>query len=118
MESSSNICSCLEIFKGSTLLLVRTNPIDSHYRSFFQGTKREFEVQVQGKFKRVPDGEIYVGAEATAKMEIGILTRSVCRILLNFVGTMVNDLHYSFGDNPTDKLCESPHLVGNECLIK
>ena len=52
-----------EIFKGTALLLVRTNPIDSHYRVFFHGTKREFEVQVQGKFKRQPDGEIYVGAE-------------------------------------------------------
>ena len=43
-----------EIFKGVTLLLVRTNPLDGHYSNFFDGTKREFEVQVQGKFKRVP----------------------------------------------------------------
>ena len=100
-----------EIFKGVTLLLVRTNPLDGHYSNFFDGTKREFEVQVQGKFKRVPEGEIYVGAEATQKMELGIITRSACRILLNFVATMVNDSHYSFGDFPTDKLCENPHLV-------
>ena len=100
-----------EIFKGVTLLLVRTAPMDTHYRNFFEGTKREFEVQVQGKFKRAPEGEIYVGAEATQKMELGIITRSACRILLNFVATMVNDSHYSFGDLSTDKLCESPHLV-------
>ena len=72
-----------EIFKGVTLLLVRTTPMDDHYRNFFDGTKREFEVQVQGKFKRAPEGEIYVGAEATHKMELGIITRSACRILLS-----------------------------------
>jgi phage tail tube protein FII len=91
--------------------LLRTNPIDSHYRSFFQGTKRQFEVQVQGKFKRKPTGEIYVGADITKKMELGILTRSMCRMVLKFVGTMVNDLHYSFGDSPNAKDAESPHLV-------
>ena len=100
-----------ELFKGTCLLLLRTNPIDSHYRNFFQGTKRQFEVQVQGKFKRKPTGEIYVGADITKKMELGILTRSMCRMVLKFVGTMVNDLHYSFGDTPNSKDAEMPHLV-------
>ena len=100
-----------DIFKGVTLLMVRTNPIDSVYEQFFSGTKREFEVQVQGRFKRIPEGEVFVGAEAQAKMELGIITKSMCRMVLNFVGTMVNDLHYSFGDHASDKLCESPHLV-------
>ena len=58
-----------EIFKGVTLLLVRTAPMDTHYRDFFEGTKREFEVQVQGKFKRAPEVK-FVGAEATQKMEL------------------------------------------------
>jgi len=31
-----------------------------------------FEVQVQGKFKKLPTGEIYVGAESTKKMELGM----------------------------------------------
>jgi len=125
-----------ELFRGVCLLLLRTEPMDSHYRAFFHGTKRQFEVQVQGRFKRQPTGEIYVGAgiyillarillstnssqisaphtitftirfvtiDITKKMEMGMLTRSMCRMALKFVGTMVNDLHYSFGDVPNSK---------------
>eukprot|EP01041_Mallomonas_annulata_P006775 gene6775-13729_t len=99
-----------DIFKGSALLLVRTNPIDMHYRSFFEG-KATFEVQVQGKFKRVPTGEIFVGADVTNKIELGIITRSFCRAILSFVGTMAQEIHYSFGDNPNAVNYEIPHLV-------
>ncbi len=68
-------------------------------------------MQVQGKFKRMPVGEIYVGADVTNKMELGIITRSFSRAVLKFVGTMVNDLHYSFGDFPNESGFEKPHLV-------
>jgi hypothetical protein len=77
--------------------------------SFF---RRQFEVQVQGKFKREPQGEIYVGAEASNKMELGILTRSIGKAAMKFCSTMVDDLHWSYGDtqenNPDYEL---PHVV-------
>jgi hypothetical protein len=59
----------------------------------------------------MPVGEIYVGADVTNKMELGIITRSFSRAILKFVGTMVNDLHYSFGDFPDVPGFEKPHLV-------
>jgi hypothetical protein len=59
----------------------------------------------------MPVGEIYVGADVTNKMELGIITRSFSRAILKFVGTMVNDLHYSFGDFPDTPGFEKPHLV-------
>jgi hypothetical protein len=68
-------------------------------------------VQVQGKFKRVPIGEVYCGAEASTKMELGIITRSISKAVCNFAGTMIDDLHYSFGDSSTTPNHQIPHLV-------
>lgn len=73
-----------------------------HFSEFFVGTKRRFELQVQGKFKHIPTGDIYVGADITTKMELGIITGSVCRMLLKFIQGIVSDLHYSFGDHQSD----------------
>lgn len=66
---------------------------------------------MQGKFKREPQGEIYVGAEASNKMELGILTRSISKAALSFCGTMVNDLHHSFGTAQDKPDFELPHVV-------
>lgn len=101
-----------ELFKGHAMIMVRTHPLDDHFREFFDdGKKRTFEVQVQGNFKRMPVGEIYVGADVTNKMELGIITRSFSRAILKFVNTMVNNLHYSFGDFPDAVGFEKPHIV-------
>lgn len=74
--------------------------------------RRLFEVQVQGKFKRLPNGEVYVGAEATSKMELGILTRSISLAAMKLCSTMVTDMHYSFGDSPSSPAYQLPHVVG------
>ena len=99
-----------EIFKGVVMLAIRTDPIDHQYQSFFQG-KKLFEVQVQGKFKRLPRGEFYVGMEATNKMELGIIAKSVSKGVIQFCGTMINGLQQSFGDNQADRDFQYPHLV-------
>ena len=70
-----------------------------------------FEVQVQGRFKRQPVGEIFCGAEASSKMELGMITRGISKAACNFAGTMVNDLHYSFGDSPSQANYQVPHIV-------
>ena len=44
-------------------------------------------------------------------MELGILTRSFCRVILQFVSTMVHDIHYSFGEPSSKENCEIAHLV-------
>lgn len=73
--------------------------------------RRQFEVQVQGKFKRLPIGEIFVGAETNVKVDMGLLTKSITKAALKFCGTMVNDLHYSFGDDQSDPNHQLPHIV-------
>lgn len=91
-----------DLFKGTTLILLRTDPVDATYSDFFCG-KRQFEVQVQGKFKHLPAGDIYVGAETTCKMELGIMSRVTAKTFLAFTKSMVSDLHYSFGDDPHEE---------------
>ena len=98
-----------EFFKGVAMIFVDSDPVDEIYAPFFQKS-RQFEVQVQGKFKRLPAGEIYVGSEAVNKMELGFMTRSFSKAMLSFAGSMVKNLHYSFGD-PPGKDYEIPHLV-------
>jgi hypothetical protein len=68
-------------------------------------------MQIQGQFKRIPKGELYVGADITTKMELGMLSGPVCRMMLKFIKSIVNDLHYSFGDSVDDPDRESAHLV-------
>lgn len=66
---------------------------------------------MQGSFKTVPKGAVYVGADAENKLELGLLTRSFCRVILQFVMTMVRNLHYSFGETPQGNDYEISHIV-------
>ena len=56
---------------------------------------------MQGKFKRNPNGELFTGAESTKKMELGLITRGISKAAMSFLSSMVADLHYSFGDPPS-----------------
>jgi len=100
-----------DLFKGTMLLIVRTDPIDKIYEDFFDTKKVCYEVQVQGKFLRIPEGDIYVGAETAHKLELGILTKAMCRTVLKFTSSMVNDLHWSFGTDQKKAHFEMPHMV-------
>ena len=93
------------------MFFIRTHHMDPHTEVFFTG-KRTFEIQVQGKFKRQPVGEIYVGGASTEKMELGIINRAICNTLTKFTSAMVPCFHFSFGDPETHPLCEFPHAVG------
>ena len=66
-------------------------------------------MQVQGKFKKVPEGELFMGAEITRKMELGLFTKGICSSILQIVRAVNPYLHHSFGDN---KDFELPHIVG------
>ena len=99
-----------EIFKGHVLLILRTNPPDPHFKQLFEGKKRMFELQVQGKFKRLPQGEIVVGGESSNEMELGMIMRTICKSVCNFAGTFITDLSFSFGDSQKKEDYELPHM--------
>lgn len=70
------------------------------------------EIQIQGQFKRLPQGEIYMGAYVSNKMELGLITRSIAKAALSYVGSRVTNMHYSFGDSdPNDPAFQLPHCV-------
>eukprot|EP00752_Nemacystus_decipiens_P017125 g15340.t1 len=97
-----------EHFEGLALLMLKREPMDKRYAHMFKGKNRMFEVQVQGKFKKPPDGELYISLEITDRMKLGLLTRGLCKLLLSFGQKLNRRLHYSFGDKDNAEL---PHIA-------
>lgn len=61
-----------ELFEGRVLLMMKPSaPEDDPYyhQRIFNGKKRMFECQVQGRFLKQPQGMVYIGAEVTNKMQ-------------------------------------------------
>lgn len=55
-----------------------------------QGKNRMFEIQVQGRFKRPPEGDLYISLEITDRMKLGLLAkvyrdRFVSSVFVGFV---------------------------------
>jgi hypothetical protein len=71
-------------------------------------SKATFEVHCQGKFTSIPEGILFIGAEITKKMNLGLITRGICRSVLQFVNSVNPFIHSSFGDGKE----ELPHIVG------
>ena len=100
-----------DLFKGRMLMLVKPlRPEDDPYwtERLFSKKKRRFVFQLQGKFKRVPQGTLYAGGEISDQMKLGLVAKGICGLLLKFIKSVAPDTHYSFGDS-NDK--EKPHIV-------
>lgn len=99
-----------DFFKGKIILLIRPpNPeTDDPYwnERLWSQKKRRIVLQIQGKFKREPEGMIYAGAEVSEQMKLGLLTRGLCKVLLGLLQSFTKDIHYSFGEDD-----ELPHIV-------
>lgn len=100
-----------EVFAGHLCLLVnsRMAPMDQYFEKRFEGDKNRFEIQVQGKFRQKINGKnMFIGAEVSKKMELGLITKGVCSTIVKFCKTMNSSMHHSFGDS---KNMELPHLA-------
>lgn len=95
-----------EIFEGVALLLVNSSR-DPNGR--VDDSDMTFEVQVQGRFTKKPQGRMFIGAQISKKMELGMLTRAMCRTIMNFARSKNPLIHHSFGD---DENVEIPHITG------
>jgi hypothetical protein len=60
-NSSAPVPFETDLFKGTLLVAIRTTPMDQTYRHMFEGVRTCFEVQVQGKFKIIPSGPLFIG---------------------------------------------------------
>jgi hypothetical protein len=84
------------------LMRVPGEPVERHpFPVVFDGKNRTIELQIQGRFLRKPSpgSELYVGAEITAKMQLGMLKKALCNAILSFTRQMMVGVHYSFGDD-------------------
>jgi hypothetical protein len=98
-----------ELFEGHVLLLVNTKPICDLYLPRFKGQKYQFEMQVQGKFRKLPEGRLFMGAEISKKMDLGLFTRGLCGTILQVARTVNPYIHSSYGDSQDREL---PHIMG------
>eukprot|EP00013_Stygamoeba_regulata_P017219 CAMPEP_0177680652 /NCGR_PEP_ID=MMETSP0447-20121125/30289_1 /TAXON_ID=0 /ORGANISM="Stygamoeba regulata, Strain BSH-02190019" /LENGTH=1306 /DNA_ID=CAMNT_0019190001 /DNA_START=99 /DNA_END=4019 /DNA_ORIENTATION=- len=97
-----------DLFKGVMVMKLRSNPIDPYFEPYFRGRKRTLELQVQGKFKKRPDGPVFMGLEVTEQLSLGILGRSLMHISLGIIKSMTQGMHYSFGNKSAH---ENPHIM-------
>lgn len=98
-----------ELFEGHFLTLIRTEPVDPFYADFFEGRRRMVEVQIQGRFKVIPEGMIYVGGEITEKMHLSLFTRGMAKAIMGIIRAILPGVHFSFGDKHNIEL---PCIVG------
>jgi len=88
-------------FVGNLLLVMRpTDPKRDPYWNdkVFSKKKRRVIMQLQGKLKYAPNGELYAGMEIADPMKLGLLASGMCSLLLKMSSTFNPQLHYSFGD--------------------
>lgn len=97
-----------DLFEGQAVVMVNTRNMAEPFLSKFRGDENTFEVQVQGKFKKLVPGVLFVGAEITKQMELGLLTRGLCASILSFCRRFNSLLHHSFGDKDNMEL---PHIT-------
>lgn len=98
-----------DLFVGHVLFLVRT-PSSSPsaaaeaaapYAELFEGKRRMFWIQVQGRFKRAPRGAVFLGGELPARIAPGFFTRSLALVIVGLIRQLlpVGNVHFSFGDD-------------------
>ncbi|KAF0690452.1 Aste57867_18184 [Aphanomyces stellatus] len=106
-----------ENFKGQILLLLRTEPRAAKWSNLFVGRRRSFWIQLQGQFKKAPQGQVYIGGEVPKKLQLGVITRSFCTILLGVLNMLVVGLHYSLGlTSPGDVERVEDEELGHICF--
>lgn len=100
-----------DMFVGKLLFLLKTPDMPSKWSPLFAGRRRLFWVQMQGKFKIMPSGPVYMGGEICEEMTLGVISRTFCKLLLRAIKSLVHGIHFSFGKLSTSGMVEFPHIV-------
>ena len=98
-----------EGFVGRVQFLVRPSRAqDASTAELFEGRKRRFWVQVQGRVKYANANPVFMGGEVTHKMTLGMISRNVCKIILRVASKLIKNLGSSLGVADGSVL---PHIV-------
>ena len=76
---------------------------DPKYVAQFDGRKRMFWAQIQGRFLVQPQGTIFLGGELDGELELGIVTRNMAGMILGVIRALSSGLHHSFGKTHDEK---------------
>jgi hypothetical protein len=107
INSSSGFPIENDLFVGKIILVLRplTPEDDPHFKDRVMDARKTFEIQIQGKFKRIPRGQMFMGGQLT-EPSLGRMTKGISNILLRLLSRHVGaNLAHSFG---TDD--ELPHI--------
>eukprot|EP01134_Creolimax_fragrantissima_P004910 CFRG4910T1 len=97
-----------EMFVGKVIFKFATNPVDPVYAPYFEGKKRMFEVQVQGRFKEdISASSCLLGLEGTYHLEVGLLGKGLVHLVTKFVYALTPGAQANLGDK---------HLSNEPCL--
>ena len=101
-----------DLFEGHILLLIQ-HPTDSYWNErLFDHKQRRLALNIQGKFKRVPQGTLLFGGHLTEPMKVGLLTRGVLGFLVQIIERIVPQLEWSFGSSN-----DCPKIVAPAALV-
>lgn len=103
-----------DCFQGNSLLMIRAEEPDSPHEHHFKGRRRNWELRVQGRFKRTLSGELFVGIvlrDFNYNQPVASHSRAIQKAGMKLVKY---DMYLSWGDR--EKAAELPdaelsHLV-------
>lgn len=97
-----------ELFSGYAVCMVRTSDADKDSKNAVQGSrqntkvsdhfrskKRRFEMQLQIKFKKVPESQLYFGTELDEPIGLSFIQRAFVGATMNFVKKRNPGFHYN-----------------------
>lgn len=98
-------------FEGQAVMLIRTDPLAPIVADYFHGKRRLIELQIQGKFTRVPEGKLFMGGElrGTRRMSLSAVWRGIAWAVLGTIRALSpGEVHHSFGSDT-----ERPHMAAS-----
>ncbi|KNC79583.1 hypothetical protein SARC_08031, partial [Sphaeroforma arctica JP610] len=94
-------------FEGHVLPKFKPQPEDPYYKPYFEGKKRNFEIQVQGQFKKSSEGsDLYLGMEIPDPVQFGMVVKALAKLCVTVINRTISGAHYSFGTEQ-----EQPHIA-------
>ncbi len=113
-----------ELFSGHSLLMFRTSDADTKdppdgargsakndiVSDYLRNKKRRFEIQMQFKFKKLPDSPLFMCCDLDDPIKLGLVQRAFVKATLNFVQQKNPTLSYCLSGY--DKVSEEDRKAG------
>eukprot|EP00051_Salpingoeca_urceolata_P024545 m.432594 g.432594 ORF g.432594 m.432594 type:complete len:420 (+) comp20245_c5_seq6:323-1582(+) len=86
-----------DCFEGTMLPLVKHT--NANLPEWFTSKQRQFEFQIQGRFKKVPHGQVWLGLQKPEPLQLSFLRRSAATIIFKFVLAFGRKVAQSWGES-------------------